>query len=75
MAHKHDLTLCRSDQGDGGWSLHPPGFSDEDIASGFAPILATGGAKWRNDMADWDRPDTQDYRFAEEEWRKHWTRT
>jgi len=65
MAHKNDLVLCRSDAGDGGWSLHAPGSTDADIASGNAPALATGTAKWRKDMQDWDRPNTEDYRFAE----------
>ena len=37
-----DLILCRSDAGDGGWSLHPHGTTDEAIASGDARILASG---------------------------------
>jgi len=42
MSH---LILCRSDAGDGGWSLHPPGTTDEAIASGDAHILASGEAE------------------------------
>jgi len=34
-----DLVLCRSADG---WSLHAPGSSDEDIASGAAPYLTAG---------------------------------
>jgi hypothetical protein len=45
-AEADDLVLCESDTGDGGWSLHAPGSTDEQIASGDAPYLAsgTGGA-------------------------------
>lgn len=35
----HDLILCQSADG---WSLHAPGSTDEDIASGDAPYLASG---------------------------------
>ncbi len=37
-----DLVVCRSDTGDGGWSLHAPGSSDEAIATGDAPALVSG---------------------------------
>ena len=37
-----DFVICRSDFGDGGWSLHAPGSSDEDIAEGRALPLITG---------------------------------
>jgi hypothetical protein len=37
-----DLVLCQSDAGDGGWSLHAPGSTDEAIAEGIALALASG---------------------------------
>jgi hypothetical protein len=57
------LVLCRSDAGDGGWSLHPPGTTDADIASGAAIVLASGPAE----MVDgrWTRPDLADYSAAD----------
>lgn len=51
-----DLILCRSDAGDGGWSLHPPGTTDEAIANGDARILASGEAE----MAPGTRVDADD---------------
>jgi hypothetical protein len=58
------FVLCRSDQGDGGWSLHPPGSTDRDIAQGDAPILASGPASWSEAKDAWDRPNAADYRAA-----------
>ncbi len=58
------LVLCRSDQGDGGWSLHPPGSTDEAIAMGEAPVLASGPAEWDGASDDWDRPNEADYAAA-----------
>lgn len=55
------FVLCRSDQGDGGWSLHAPGSTDEDIATGDAPALVDGTAKWDDEADDWSRPDEADY--------------
>ena len=57
----YELVLCRSDRGDGGWSLHSPGATDEDVASGDAPPLSSGTAKWDEIAGDWDRPDQRDY--------------
>lgn len=57
------LVLCRSDHGDGGWSLHAPGSTDEDIASGDAPALLTGTARRGADSA-WSRPSVRDYAAA-----------
>lgn len=56
-----DLVLVRSDAGDGGWSLHAAGSTDEQIARGAAPALLTGEAK----MVDgkWNAP-TQAHRAA-----------
>ena len=56
------LVLCRSDQGDGGWSLHPAGTTDEAIADGRAVLLASGTAEWID--GQWDRPDRTDYTKA-----------
>lgn len=39
-----DLVLCESADG---WSLHAPGSTDDDIASGDAPALADG--PWTDD--------------------------
>ena len=60
-----DLVLVRSDTGDGGWSLHPAGSTDEQIASGDAPYLGSGTAQWVD--GDWDRPNAQDYAKANED--------
>lgn len=57
-----DLILVRSDNGDGGWSLHPPMSTDDAIANGLAPILAEGEAN-RIDN-EWDRPNDDDYELA-----------
>ena len=57
-----DPVLCRSDCGDGGWSLHPAGSTDAQIASGDAPYLLSGTAQWVD--GDWDRPNAQDYAVA-----------
>jgi hypothetical protein len=58
----NDLVLCRSDSGDGGWSLHAPGSTDEAIACGEAPYLACGPGEMED--GQWSRPDFQDYRNA-----------
>lgn len=50
-----DLVLCRSDDGQGGWSLHAPGSTDEQIASGDAPYLLTGDNWGGPTIADRDR--------------------
>jgi hypothetical protein len=60
---EHKLILCRSDTGDGGWSLHPPGSTDEQIASGDAPYLLSGDSK-KNKFGRWSRPNAKDYRMA-----------
>jgi hypothetical protein len=64
-----NLTLCRSDNGDGGWSLHAPGATDEEIRNGDAPAILSGDAEWvwSGAWADgqWDRPDAEDYARAE----------
>jgi hypothetical protein len=58
------FTLCRSDQGDGGWSLHPPQHSDED----HMLVLASGSADLVDDQ--WTRPNQTDYDAALAEYRK-----
>lgn len=62
--HKNDLVLCRSDMGDGGWSLHAPGATDEQIAEGEALPLLDGPAEWDDAVGDWDRPNDADYAAA-----------
>lgn len=59
-----DLVLCRSDAGDGGWSLHAPGSTDDAIASGEAPYLVSGPAN--RGAGGWNRPNAADYRDAAE---------
>lgn len=59
----HNLILVRSDQGDGGWSLHAPGVTDKEIAQGDAPPLLSGTAT-QDDQGEWDRPDSTDYARA-----------
>lgn len=54
-ADAHGFELCRSDTGDGGWSLHRPGE--------FDPIIS-GPAKWDATTQDWDRPHSTDYAAA-----------
>lgn len=57
-----DFILTRSDQGDGGWSLHAPGSTDEDIATGEAAALVTGVSRKR--AGKWMRPNARDYADA-----------
>jgi len=58
------FVLCRSDLGDGGWSLHEPDATDEDIAEGDDTALVTGTAEWDEDAQQWDRPNMDDYQKA-----------
>jgi len=58
------LKLVRSDRGDGGWSLHPPEATDEEIASGRAPVLASGGSQYHQGAGIWLRPHDVDYQHA-----------
>jgi hypothetical protein len=58
----NELVLCRSDEGNGGWSLHAPDSTDYAIATGDAPYLASGPATHIN--GNWDRPNAADYREA-----------
>ena len=60
------IEMVRSDMGDGGWSLHPVGYSDEDYAAGNVPLLASGEAVADGKTGEWDRPNAADYAAAEE---------
>lgn len=60
------IEMVRSDMGDGGWSLHPAGYCDEDYADGHVPLLASGEATRDHETGDWDRPNSEDYAAAEE---------
>jgi len=57
----YGLILCRSDMGDGGWSLHRPGATDEEIAYGDAPPVMSGPAKYYSGSDRWSRPKQRDY--------------
>jgi hypothetical protein len=64
MTGLNAFVLCRSDKGDGGWSLHAPDVSDEAIARGDAPCLLSGTAEWDAEIGEWSRPDREDYADA-----------
>ncbi len=51
MTNNDDLVLCKSPDG---WSLHAPGSSDDDIATGESPYLASGNGE----------PTAEDYAHA-----------
>lgn len=61
-----NLVLCRSDAGDGGWSLHPPGTTDASLADGSARTLADGNAERCAD-GEWNRPNMDDRHAAWDE--------
>lgn len=61
----HKFVLVRSDQGDGGWSLHERGVSDDAVADGDAPLLTSGTAVWDDDGECWSRPNDVDFADAE----------
>jgi hypothetical protein len=63
----YQFVLCRSDTGDGGWSLHPPGSTDEEIASGEAMSLLGGPSIMENGR--WNRPDANDFAAAKSAFR------
>lgn len=58
-----DFILVRSDAGDGGWSLHAAGSTDEDIAAGEAPAIASGPSEADAD-GGWTRPNRADFARA-----------
>ena len=60
-ARSRALKLCRSDQGDGGWSLHPLASKGNEDG---ADILAYGPATWDEAYDDWDRPNAADFEKA-----------
>ena len=57
------LEVVRSDRGDGGWSLHPAGYSDEEYAAGNVPVLTSGTAS-QDEAGVWSRPNKADYTEA-----------
>jgi hypothetical protein len=64
-----DLVLSRSDQGDGGWSLHIPDASqDEEEAGG--DLLLSGPASWDEATDDWSAPTPADYEKAFALWQE-----
>lgn len=56
---RKDLTLCRSDTGNGGWSLH---LGDDDF------VLNSGKAEWIEETQEqrghWNGPTEDDYEEA-----------
>jgi len=62
---RKQLVVTRSDQGDGGWSLHPPGTTEEQISGGEVPPLMTGMADKTEESDDWDAPSASDYAIAD----------
>jgi hypothetical protein len=50
-----DLTLCRNDLGDGGWSIH---------LGDHSRVLASGCAEWDETKQRWRRPTEADYAGA-----------
>lgn len=55
------LCLLRSDQGDGGWSLHTPEqIAEADAADDVPETVLSGPAEWDADADDWDRPNAHD---------------
>lgn len=59
-----ELVLCRSDMGDGGWSLHAPGVGDVEIADGDDLVLLDGPSEWDEEACGWVRPTEADYALA-----------
>lgn len=62
--NSYGLVICRSDDGDGGWSLHPPDAADHEIASGEAPPILSGPAHYDPHGDKWDGPTQLDYDWA-----------
>jgi len=62
-----DLVLCRSDAGDGGWSLHAPESTDDEIAEGTTDVILAGDAK-QNEDGSWSRPTRADRERALQIW-------
>lgn len=59
-----EFEVCRSDMGDGGWSLHAP-------AGDVVPeecVLASGPSRWRNGA--WEHPSQLSYRQARVKYRQ-----
>lgn len=65
------FVLCRSDTGDGGWSLHAPSSTDEEIGNGDAPVLVSGPAEYDLKTEAWSRPNADDYAAAERAFSPH----
>jgi len=57
--HDSDFVTIRSDQGDGGWSIHWKHHEDEDGIP--SQILVSGtGSKWLEDQQRWSAPTDED---------------
>lgn len=64
MKNTRNLILCRSDCGDGGWSLHAPPSPEFDIDEDGPDLLIHGPAEWDSAAGAWDRPNADDYARA-----------
>jgi hypothetical protein len=60
----YGLEISRSDDGYGGWSLHPPDTTDDEIASGEVPPILSGPARYDPHVHKWDGPTQLDYDWA-----------
>lgn len=56
-----DFEVIRSDQGDGGWSIHWK--HDEEDEDGLTPVLVSGPADWLS-SGEWNRPNKEDFADA-----------
>jgi hypothetical protein len=62
LTDTEEMILVRSNLGDGGWSLHAPGTTDEEIAEGDG-LLVCGEAE-RDSDGEWNRPNAEDFKQA-----------
>lgn len=70
---EREYVLVRSDRGDGGWSLHMPGTTDQEIACGESQELVSGPSAMRN--GKWLRPNSKDYAAARRALAEHFAAT
>jgi len=60
--HDYDFEVLRSDQGDGGWSIHWK--HDEPDENGLRPVLLSGPSSFDAERGDWARPTHEDFADA-----------
>lgn len=66
-----ELILCRSDRGDGWWSLYAPWATDAEIASGKERYLVAGPGE-PDQNGKWTRPNRLDYERAIKTFSAQW---